>query len=111
MKFLKLVKSVAGGIDEKLEPSSKEVYLASDTQAFKFEDDINRHKDVVALDSQCLRWRFGHARIGLQGFVKHPHLPPFFVGRGDGVIAAREVTANQMQNAGAAVLAFKYLAD
>ena len=66
---------------------------------------------MVALGSQRLRWRLDHACIGLQGFVKHLHLPPFFVGRGDGVIVAREVTANQMQNADAAVLVFKDLAD
>ena len=66
---------------------------------------------MVALGSQRLRWRLGHARIGLQGFVKHLHLPPFFVACGDGVIVAREVTANQVQSAGAAVLVFKDLAD
>ena len=43
--------------------------------------------------------------------MKHLHLPPFFVACGDGVIVAREVTANQMQNAGAAILVFKDLAD
>ena len=57
-----------------------------------FEDGVNRHEDMVALGSQRLRWRLGHARIGLQGFVKHLNLPPFFVGRGDDVIVAREVT-------------------
>ena len=111
LKFLKLVKSAAGGIDEKFEPQSKGVNFVFDAQAFEFEDGINRHEDVVALGSQSLRWRLGHARIGLQGFVKHLHLPPFFVGRGDGVIVAREVTANQMQDADAAVLVFKDLAD
>ena len=65
LKFLKLVKSAASGIDEKFESQSKRVYLAFDTQAFKFEDGVNRHEDVVALGPQSLRWRFGHARIGL----------------------------------------------
>ena len=111
LKFLKLIKSAAGGIDEKLEPQSKGVDLAFDAQAFEFENGINRHEDVVALGSQRLRWRLGHACVGLQGFVKHLHLPPFFVGRGNGVIVAREVTANQMQYPRAAVLVFKDLAD
>ena len=63
------------------------------------------------MGSQRLRWRFGHACVGLQVFVKHLYLPPFFVGHGDGVIVAREVTANQVQCTGAAVLVFKDLAD
>ena len=111
LKLLKLVKSAAGSIDEKFESQSKRVDLTFDAQAFELEDDINRHEYVVALGSQRLRWRFGHVRIGLQEFVKHLHLPPFFISRGDDVIVAREVTANQMQNAGAAVLVFKDLAD
>ena len=65
LKFLKLVKSAASGIDEKFEPQSKGVDLVFDAQAFEFEDGINRHEDVVALGSQRLRWRLGHACIGL----------------------------------------------
>jgi hypothetical protein len=94
-----------------LNRKAKGVYLAFVTQAFKFEGGVNRHEDVVALGSQSLRWRLGHARIGLQGFVKHLHLPLFFVGRGDDVIVTHEVAANQVQGAGAAVLVFKDLAD
>ena len=111
LKLLKLVKSAAGSIDEKFESQSKRVDLTFDAQAFEFEDGINCHEDVVALGSQRLRWRLGQARIGLQGFVKHLNLPPFFVGRGDDVIVACEVTANQMQIADAVVLVFKDLAD
>lgn len=54
LKFLKLVKSAAGGIDEKLEPQSKGVDPVFDAQAFEFEDGIHRHEDVVALGSQSL---------------------------------------------------------
>ena len=43
--------------------------------------------------------------------MEHLHLPPFFVVRGDGVVVAGDVAANQMQDAGAAVLVFKDLAD
>lgn len=75
---LKLGVSAAGGIDEKFEPQSKGVNFVFDAQAFEFEDGINRHEDVVALGSQRLRRRLGHARIGLQGFLKHLHLPPVF---------------------------------
>ncbi|MFZ3140748.1 MAG: hypothetical protein WA147_09200, partial [Polaromonas sp.] len=52
LKLLKLVKSAAGGIDEKLEPQSKGVDLVFDAQAFEFEDGINGHEDVLALGSQ-----------------------------------------------------------
>ena len=75
LKFLKLVKSATGGIDEKFEPQRKGVNFVFDAQAFELEDGINRHEDVIALRSQRLRWGFGHAGIGLQGFVKHLHLP------------------------------------
>ena len=91
LKFLKLIKGAAGGIDKKFEPQRKGVDLVFDAQTFEFEDRINRHEDVVALGPQRLRWRLGHACIGLQGFVKHLHLPPFFVGRGNNVIVARKV--------------------
>ena len=43
--------------------------------------------------------------------MKHLHLPPFFVGRGDLVIVASQITANQMQYPRVAVLVFKNLAD
>ena len=56
LKFLKLIKSAAGGIDEKFEPQSKGVDLVLDAQAFEFEDGINHDEDVVALSSQSLRW-------------------------------------------------------
>jgi hypothetical protein len=76
---LKPSKSAAGSIDEEFQPQGKGVEFAFDTQAFEFEDRVNRHEDMVALGSQRLRWRLGHARIELQGFVKYLHLPPFFV--------------------------------
>ena len=62
---------------------------------------------MVALGPQRSRGGLGQIRIGLQGFVKHLHLPPFFVGRGDGVIVASQVTANQMQYPRAAAFVFK----
>ena len=65
---------------------------------------------MVALGSQRARGRLGQVGIGLQGFVKHLHLPPFLVGCGNGVIVARQVAANQMQNSRAVVLVFKDLA-
>ena len=37
---------------------------------------------LTALGSHRSRGGLGHAGVGLQGFVKHLHLPPFFVGRG-----------------------------
>jgi len=43
--------------------------------------------------------------------VKHLHVPPFFVGCGEGVKVARHVTANQMQDSCASVFVFKDLAD
>jgi hypothetical protein len=42
--------------------------------------------------------------------VKHIHLPPFFVGRGDGVRVARQVAAHQMQAIRASVFVCKDLA-
>lgn len=58
---------------------------------------------MIALGSQRSRGGLGQVGIGLQGFVKYLHLPPFFVGRGDGVIVASQITANQMQYPGAVV--------
>lgn len=66
---------------------------------------------MVALGSQRSRGGLCQVGIGLQGFVKNLHLPPFFVARGDGVIVASQVTANQTQYPGAIVLVFKDLAD
>lgn len=43
--------------------------------------------------------------------MKHLHLPPFFVGRGNGVIVASEVAADQVQYAGASIFVFKDLAN
>ena len=65
---------------------------------------------MVALSPQRSRGGLGQIRIGLQGFVKDLHLPPFFVGCGYGVIVARQVAANQMQNSRAVVFVFKDLA-
>ena len=42
--------------------------------------------------------------------MEYLHLPPFFVARGDGVVVAGDVAANQMQNSRAVVLVFKDLA-
>ena len=53
----------------------------------------------------------GQVGIGLQGFVKHLHLPAFFVGRGNSVIVASQVTASQMQDSRAVVFVFKDLAE
>ena len=66
---------------------------------------------MVALGSHRSRGGLGQAGIGLQWFVKHLHLPPFFVARGDGVIVARQVAAHQMQNSCAIALVFKDPAD
>lgn len=66
---------------------------------------------MIALSAQRSRGGLGQIGIGLQGLVKHLHLPPFFVARGDGVIVTSQITANQMQYPGAVVLVFKDLAD
>ena len=62
---------------------------------------------MVALGSHRSRGGLGQAGIGLQGFVKHFHLPPFFVGRDCSVIVARQVAAHQMQYPGTVVFVFK----
>jgi hypothetical protein len=43
---------------------------------------------VIALGSRYSRRGPRQIRIGLQGFVKHLHLPLFFVGRSDVVIVS-----------------------
>ena len=49
----------------------------------------------------------GQAGIGLQGFVKDLHWPPFFGGCGDGAVVASQVTENQMKYSFAIVFVFK----
>ena len=93
---LKLGISGTRCVDEKLATKRKGVELVGNAQAFKLECGVNRHKDRVALGSHRSRGGLGQAGIGLQGFVKHLHLPPFFVGRGDSVIVARQV-ADRLQ--------------
>jgi len=78
-------------------------------QAFEFEGGDNGHEDGVALGSHGSRGGLGQAGIGLQGFVKDLHLPPFLVGCGDFILVARQVTARQMQNPGATVFVCKDL--
>ena len=93
---LKLGISGTRCVDEKLSTKRKGVELVGNAQAFKLECGVNRHKDRVALGSHRSRGGLGQAGIGLQGFVKHLHLPPSFVGRGDSVIVARQV-ADRLQ--------------
>jgi len=81
-----------------------------EAEAFQLEGSANvspRQEDVIALGPQRPRGRFRQAGVGLQGFMKHLHLPPFFVGRGDGVIVARQVAAHQMQSTCASVFVCK----
>ena len=66
---------------------------------------------MVALSAQRASGGLGQVGIGLQGFVKHLHLPPFFVARSDSVVVASQVTAHQMQYPRAVVFVFKDLAD
>ena len=65
---------------------------------------------MVILSSHCSRGGLGQIGVGLQGFVKHLHSPPFFVARGDSVIVACQVAAHQVQNSRAVVLVSKDLA-
>ena len=108
---LKLGIGGARCIDEQLATKRKGIELVRNAQAFKLERGVNGHENMVALGPQRSRGGLGQIRIGLQGFVKYLHLPPFFVGRGDDVIVAIQVTANQMQDPRAVVLVFKDLAD
>ncbi len=82
-----------------------------EAQAFRFECRTNLHEYMVALDPQCFFWGLGQIRIGFQGFMKHFHFPPFFVGRGDRVIVTGQISTNQIQNSRTAVFACKDLAD
>jgi hypothetical protein len=97
-------------VDEWLATNCKGVELVGKAQACKLKGGINGHEDVVALGSQGTRRGLGQIRIGLQEFVQHLHLPLFFVGRGDAVIVASQVTASQRQDAGAFVFVCKDLA-
>jgi len=108
---LKLGLGGARCVDESLSTEREGIELVHDAQGFKLERGVDGHEDVIALGSQRSRGGLGQVGIGLQGFVKHLHLPPFFVGRGDGVIVASQVTANQMQYSGAVIFVFKELAD
>ena len=65
---------------------------------------------MVTLGSHCSRGGLGQIGVGLQGFVKHLHSPPFFVARNDSVIVACQVAAHQVQNSRAVVLVSKDLA-
>ena len=58
------------------------IELVGNAQAFELEGGVNGHKDMTALGSHRSRGGLGQAGVGLQGFVKHLHLLPFFVGRG-----------------------------
>ena len=78
---LKLGIGGARCVDEQLAAKREGGELVGDAQALKLECGVNRHEDVVALGSQRARGRLGQVGIGLQGFVKHLHLPPFFVAR------------------------------
>ena len=86
------------------------IELVGDAQTPELEGGVNGPEDMTALGSHRSRGGLGQAGIGLQGFVKHLHLPPFFVGRGYSVIVARQVAANRMQNSRAALFVFKDLA-
>ena len=108
---LKLGIGGARCVDEKFATKREGIELVRNAQAFKLEGGVNGHENMAALGPQRSRGGLGQTRIGLQGFVKHLHLPPFFVGRGDAVIVASQVTANQMQDPRAAVFVFKDLAD
>jgi len=93
----KFVVGRSRGVDEQLAAEGERAEFVFEAEAFQLEGSANRQGDVIALGPQRPRGRFRQAGVGLQGFVKHLHLPPFFVGRGDGVIVARQVAAHQMQ--------------
>jgi hypothetical protein len=82
------------GVDEKLAAKSEGIELVRNAQALKLECGVNGHEDVVTLSSQRARGGLGQVGIGLQGFVKNLHLPPFFVARGGSVVVASQVTAH-----------------
>ena len=92
------------GVDEELSENSEGIEFGLEAQAFEFEGGANGQEDVIALGSYGLGGGFSQIGIGLQGFVEHLHLPPFLVGRGNGVIVASQVVANQMQDPRTAVL-------
>ena len=85
---LKLGVGGARCVDKQLATKRKGIELVRNAQAFKLERGVNGHENMAALGPQHPRRRLGQIRIGLQGVVKHLHLPPFFVGRGNGVIVA-----------------------
>ena len=79
---LKLGIGGARCVDEQLATKRKGIEFVRNAQAFKLERGVNGHENMVAWGPQRSRGGLGQIRIGLQRFVKHLHLPPFFVGRG-----------------------------
>ena len=76
-------------------------------QAFEFEGGDNGHEDGVALGSHGSRGGLGRAGIGLQGFVKDLHWPPFLGGCSDFIIVEHQVSPSTIADKPVAVAAPK----
>jgi hypothetical protein len=86
-----LVVCGSGRVDEQFAAEGEGVEFVFEAEAFELEGSANRQEDMVALGSQRSGGRLCQVGVGLQGFVKHLHLPPFFVDRGDGLYPSGQV--------------------